>query len=167
MSSARIVRAALALALAMMLGGTLLSAPSTAKASETSERAVAVAAKFPGCYPKKCWTAISFNSETLRSGSTRKGQWGSKKKAMQSAFQHCKARPVNAGHRNACKPPKARKVYNQGGCVAVAWRVNNGTLVKWAVGKAFGPIVAQRKARKAVRGPGTVKSGYSCPPRKG
>ncbi len=165
MRSASFVRAVLALAAALLLGGTLLAAPAT---SVTPSRVSAeVSARAPGCMPYKCWAAISFNTETLRSGWTQKKQWGSKKRAMQSALAHCKNRPVNEGHRDACKSPEGRKAFNQGGCVAVAWRVNNGNLAEWAVGKSLGPIVAQRKARRAVRGEGTVDSGYACPPRRG
>ncbi|WP_146207263.1 hypothetical protein [Nocardioides silvaticus] len=166
MRTASYVRAMLALAAALVLGGTLLAAPATS-VTPTRVAAVQVSAKAPGCMPYKCWAAISFNTETLRSGWTQNKQWGSKKKAVQSAFAHCKNRPVNEGHRDACKSPEGRKAYNQGGCVAVAWRVKDGNLVEWAVGKSLGPIVAQRKARKAVRGEGTVDSGYACPPRRG
>jgi hypothetical protein len=163
--SALFVRAVLALAAAFLLGGTLLAAPAT---SMPSERAPAEgSARAPGCMPYKCWAAISFNTETLRSGWTQKKKWGTKAGAMQSAFAHCKNRDVNVGHREACVSPAGRKAYNQGGCVAVAWRVRDGALVQWAVGKSLGPIVAQRKARRAVRGTGTVDSGYACPPRRG
>ena len=165
MRSALFVRAVLALAAAFLLGGTLLAAPAT---SMPTDRAPAdVSARAPGCMPYNCWVAISFNTETLRSGWTQRNKWGSKAGAMQSAFAHCKARPVNEGHRDACVSPAGRKAYNQGGCVAVAWRVRDGALVQWAVGKSLGPVVAQRKARKIVRGTGTVSSGYACPPRRG
>jgi hypothetical protein len=164
--SALFVRAMLALAAAFLLGGTLLAAPAT---STPPERAVAevTARAAPGCMPYKCWAAISFNTETLRSGWTQRNQWGTKARAIQSAFGHCKNREVNNGHRDACVNPNGRNVFNQGGCVAVAWRVRDGALVQWAVGKSLGPIVAQRKARRAVRGTGTVDSGYACPPRRG
>lgn len=165
MRSASFVRAALALAAALLLGGTLLAAPAT---STSPERVgTEVSARGPACLPSRCWTALSFNPETQRGGWTQQGAWGSKKQAMRSAFNHCKQRPVNAGHARACQWPNKRNVYNVGGCVAVAWRMRNNRLVEWAKGKAFGPIVAQRRARKAVRGIGTIDSGYSCPPRKG
>ena len=163
--SALFVRAVLALAAAFLLGGTLLAAPATSVSPDRDT--VDVSARAPGCMPYKCWAAISFNTETLRSGWTQKGQWGSKARAVQSAFAHCKNRDVNIGHRDACVSPNGRNAYNQGGCVAVAWRVRDGALAQWAVGKSLGPIVAQRKARRAVRGIGTVDSGYACPPRRG
>lgn len=165
MRPASFVRAVLALAAALLLGGTLLAAPAT---STTPDRvATEVSARAPGCLPLRCWTAISFNPETQRSGWTQKGAWGSKKQAMTSALRHCRNRPVNAGHARACQWPDKRNVYNVGGCVAVAWRMRNDRLVEWAKGKAFGPIVAERRARREVRGIGTIRSGYACAPRKG
>lgn len=165
MRFALFVRAALALATAVLLGGTLLTAPATS--APAARLSTQMAAGNPGCLPLKCWTAISFNPETLRGGWTQKGSYGSKAQAMSSALAHCRNRPVNAGHARACQRPSLRKVFNVGGCVAVAWRVRNNRLVEWGKGKAFGPIVATRRARAVVRGEGTIDSGYACAPRKG
>ncbi|KAA1428872.1 hypothetical protein [Nocardioides antri] len=168
MRSALFVRALLALAAAFVLGGTLLTVPATSAPTAPAERvSTRVSALAPGCLPSRCWTAIAFNPETLRSGWTQSSAWGSKTRAMTSAHNHCRVRTVNEGHARACIWPGKRRVFNQGGCVAVAWRLRNGRLIEWAKGKAFGPIVAQRRARAAVRGEGTIDSGYSCPPRKG
>ena len=156
-------RALLALAAALVLSGSLLAAPAT---SATADRApTLVAARAPGCIPH-CWVAISFNPETLRSGWTQKNKWGTKAGASSSALNHCKNRPVNAGHARACVPPGQRDVYNQNGCVAVAWRVRNEQLVEWAKGKGDGPKAAMRAARRAVDGRGTISAGYACAPRR-
>jgi hypothetical protein len=157
------VRALLALAAALVLSGSLLAAPAT---SAPADRAAApLAARAPGCIPH-CWVAISFNPETLRSGWTQKSNWGTKAGASASALNHCKNRPVNAGHARACVPPSNRKVYKENGCVAVAWRVRNEHLVEWAKGKGDGPKAAMRDARRAVDGRGVIDAGYACAPRR-
>ncbi|MEZ0581121.1 hypothetical protein [Nocardioides sp. MH1] len=160
--STLLVRAALTMAAALLLGGTLLAAPTTAAAPD---RAATVASRAPGCVPH-CWVAISFNPETLRSGWTQNGNWGTKAGASSSALNHCKNRPVNAGHARACVKPSARGAYNQNGCVAVAWRVRNEQLVEWAKGLGDGPKSAMRHARRAVDGRGVINAGYACAPRK-
>jgi hypothetical protein len=124
-----------------------------------------VVARAPGCLPN-CWTAISFNPETRRGGWTQKNQWGSKANAMQSAYQHCRTRPVNAGHARACVRPGNRDVYVKNGCVAVAWLVRNDRLIQWTVGKAYGPLKAKRIAKRKLDGAGTRVAGYSCSPRR-
>lgn len=163
MRSALFVRAALAAAAAVLLSGTLLTAPAT---SITSDRATTeVSARAPGCLPR-CWTAISFNPQTHRSGWTQKFNWGTKAGAMSSALRHCRQRPVNAGHARACVPPGKRDSVVQNGCVAVAWRIRSDRVVQWTVGRAYGPKKAQRLARRKLDGRGTYDSGYSCSPRR-
>lgn len=163
MRSALFVRAFLALAAAFVLGGTLFAAPATSTTADAAPTQVTLRA--PGCIPR-CWTAVSFNTRTLRGGWTQNGDWGTKTGAMSSALRHCRVRPVNAGHREACVPPGNRDLYAQNGCVAVAWRVRNDRLVEWNKGKAFGPKAAMREARRKVDGRGTIDSGYSCAPRR-
>ncbi|WP_183100200.1 hypothetical protein [Nocardioides pelophilus] len=167
MRPALFVRALLALAAAFALGGTLFAAPATSTTADsvTSRVSTQVTARAPGCIPR-CWTAISFNTATLRGGWTQNGDWGTKAGAMSSALRHCRVRPVNAGHRQACVLPGNRDLYAQNGCVAVAWRVRNDHLVEWNKGKAFGPKAAMREARRKVDGRGTIDSGYSCAPRR-
>jgi len=161
--SALFVRTVLALAAAVLLGGTALAAPATsAPAGRVSTE---VSARAPGCLPR-CWTAISFNTETRRSGWTQDGRWGTKAGAMESAFNHCKIRDVNAGHRQACKRPGERNVYAQNGCVAVANLVRNGRLIQWTIGKAYGPMKAKRLAKRKLDGTGTKSVGVSCSPRR-
>jgi hypothetical protein len=161
--SALFVRAVLAVAAAFLLSGTLLSAPAT---SATSDQVMTqVSARAPRCIPK-CWAAISFNPETLRSGWTQKLHWGTKKDAMNSALRHCRRRPVNAGHARACVPPSRRDSVAQNGCVAVAWLLRRDRLVQWTVARAYGPKKAQRKARAKLDGRGERYSGYNCSPRR-
>ncbi|WP_183094805.1 hypothetical protein [Nocardioides stalactiti] len=168
MRTASILRLLLALAAALLLGGTLLAAPATSAAPVAPAEKVTttqLAARAPGCLPR-CWGAISFNTQTLRGGWTQKGDWATKAGAMSSALSHCRNRPPNAGHRTACQAPGQREVVVQNGCVAVAWRVRNERLVEWAKGKAYGPKGAQREARRIVDGRGTISSGYYCTPRR-
>lgn len=164
MRSALFVRAVLAVAAAFLLSGTLLAAPAT---SITSDRTTTeVSARAPGCLPR-CWTAISFNLQTQRSGWTQNSDWGTKAGAMSSALRHCRHRPVNAGHARACVRPGKRDSVVQNGCVAVAWLLRRGTLRQWTVGRAYGPMKAQRLARRKLDGRGGVRdSGYSCSPRR-
>lgn len=160
MRSTLLVRAVLSVAAALVLGGSLLAAPTTAGAAPAP-----VATRAAACIPH-CWIAISFNPETLRSGWTQDGNWATKAGASSSALNHCKNRPVNAGHARACLPPANRDVYKENGCVAVAWRVRNERLIEWGKGKADGPKTATRRARRSVDGPGTIRAGYACAPRR-
>lgn len=163
MRSTLTVRAAIVLVVGVLLGGTLLAAPAT---SATPERAsTQVSSRAPGCVPR-CWVAVSFNTDTWRGGWTKAGNWGSKAGAMSSALNHCKVRPVNAGHRRACQRPAARKAYAQNGCVAVAKLVRNDRLIQWAVAKAYGPLKAKRLAKRKLEGRGNRTAGYACSPRR-
>lgn len=165
MRTAVLVRAVVALAATLLLGGSLLTAPATSSAAPATRSAIELSARAPGCLPR-CWTAISFNPETLRGGWTQKNNWGTKKGAMTSAQRHCRERDVNAGHRRACQWPGARDVYAQNACVAVAWLTRNGRLIRWTIGKAYGPRKAMRLAKRKLDGTGTKDAGYSCPPRR-
>lgn len=164
MRSALFVRAVLAVAAALLLGGTLLTAPATAITSDRTT--TEVSARAPGCIPR-CWAAISFNPRTQRSGWTQKSNWGTKAGAMNSALRHCRNRPVNAGFARHCVPPSKRDTVIQNGCVAVAWLLRRGQLKQWTVGRAYGPKKAQRLARRKLDGTGGVReSGYNCSPRR-
>ena len=158
MRSTAFVRGALTLAVAVLLGGTLLAAPAGSASAAPVERT----ARQLSCHIPHCWAAISFNTATGYSG------WavdkGSKVGASLAALSHCKARPVNATHRTACLRPAVRKVYTENGCVAVVFRRRNGVIVEWAKGKSYGPILAIREARRQVSDrPGEiVMSRYAC-----
>lgn len=166
MRSALFIRAVLALAAAFLLGGTVLAAPATtAPAPAARVTSPDLSARAPGCLPR-CWTAISFNPETGRGGWTQQNNWGTKQGAMKSAYNHCKARDVNAAHRRACQWPGARDVAVRNGCVAVAKLVRNGRLVQWTIGKADGPLRAKKLAKRKLDGTGTRTAGYSCSPRR-
>lgn len=170
--SATFVRTALALATALLLGVPLGAAPvsaspaplGTATLGATDVSTTVTSARAGSCRPR-CWTAIAFNPETLRSGWTQNGAYGSKLRAMKSAFNHCRTRPVNAGHARACVWPGRRNVFRMDGCVAVAWRVRNDRLVEWGKGKAFTKSPAMRRAKRVVEGRGTIDAGYACSPR--
>lgn len=162
MRSALFIRAVLALTAAFVLGGTLLAAP--AHTAPAPERAVTeLSARAPACLPR-CWVSVSFNTETRRGGWTQSNNWGSKKGAMLSAQNHCRSRDVNAGHRDACVWPAKRRIFNQNGCVAVAWRVRNDRLVQWTVGRAYGPKKSMKLAKRKLDGQGTRHAGYACSP---
>ncbi|MDZ5620803.1 hypothetical protein [Nocardioides bizhenqiangii] len=164
MRSALFVRAVLAVAAAFVLSGTLLAAPAT---SIPSDRVTVsqVSARAPGCLPR-CWVAVGYNSATGRSGWTQPGKWGTKAGAMRSAHAHCRARDVNVGHERACVWPGKRNVYAKNACVAIAKLTRNGTIVQWAVGRAYGPKKAMRLAKRKLDGRGTRTAGFACPPRK-
>ena len=161
--SALFVRAVLAVAAAFLLSGTLLAAPAT---SITSDRTTTeVSARAPGCLPR-CWTAISFNPQTRRSGWTQKSNWGTKAGAMSSALGTAGQRPVNAGHARACVPPGKRDSVVQNGCVAVAWRIRGD---RSSSGRSAGPTARRRPS--GWRGGSSMvaaayHSGYSCSPRR-
>jgi hypothetical protein len=159
--STLLVRAVLALAAAFVLSSTLLTAPTTAAAPE---RTATVVAARPGCLPN-CWVAISFNTDTLRGGWTQNGNWGTKSGASSSALNHCKNRDVNAGHARACVAPGVKDTVTQNGCVAVAWLTRNGNLVRWVKASAYGPRIAERKAKRKLDGTGVRDAGHACSPR--
>lgn len=162
MRIALLVRALLALAIATVLGATMTAVPagsaSAAPAPET--------ARLAGCKIPHCWSAISFNTATGRSGWT--DNKATRAKAVERAIYRCKNRDANRAHRRACQNPNRRNVYAENGCVAVAFRRNNGRIVEWAKGKAYGPIVAKRRARNVVNdGPGEVViSAWACSRRR-
>ena len=162
MRSALYVRALLALATALLLGGTLLSGPG---GSATAAATAVAASRLASCNIPHCWSAISFNTATGRSGWT--DNKASRARAVERAIYRCKNRDENRLHRSACQNPNNRNVYAENGCVAVAFRRNNGRIVEWAKGKSYGPIVAKRRARRAVAGPGEVLvSAWACSRRR-
>jgi len=167
--SALFVRAAIAVAAAFLLSGSLLVAPASSSASTAptaSDRVTTqVSARAPGCIPR-CWVAVAYNFATGRSGWTQTGNWGAKKGAMQSAMRHCRVRDVNVGHERACIWPAKRRAFAQNGCVAIAKRIRAGNVVQWAVGKAYGPRKAMRLAKRKLEGPGDRVAGFACSPRK-
>lgn len=159
------IRALVALAAALLFGGTLLGAPAASATPPSAESTIVVSARAVNCIPN-CWVSVSFNTHTLRSGWTQKGRYGSKKGAMNSAHDHCRARPVNAGHAAACKWPGMKDAVTKNGCVAVAWLTRDGQLVKWTVGRAYGPMKSMRAAKRKLDGQGTRDAGYACAPRR-
>jgi hypothetical protein len=157
------VRALLALAAAFLLGGTLLAAPAVSKTT-TDLASRDVSARAVNCRPH-CWVAVSFNTDTLRGGWTQTNKWGSKATASASALNHCRTRDVNAGHARACVAPSVKDTYAQNACVGIAWLTRDGHLVKWVKATAYGPILAERKARHKLDGRGTKAAGHACSPR--
>lgn len=157
------LRGLLVLATATVLGGTLLTAPATSAPARSEGTALVArqAERRPACAPRNCWAAISFNTATGYSGWRR--DVASKERAMKDALAHCKNRRENQRRKGACLWPGKRKVFVQTGCVAVAFRRRNGRIVEWAKGKGYDPITATKRARREVRGPGTiVKSRDAC-----
>jgi hypothetical protein len=156
--STAFVRGALTLAVAVLLGGTLLAAPAGSATAVPAEGP----ARQASCRIPHCWAAISFNTDTGYSGWAvdKRSQVG----ASLAAITRCKARQVNSAHRPACQRPGARKVYTENGCVAVVFRRRNGVIVDWAKGKSYGPLTAIRQARQQVNNrPGQiVMSRYAC-----
>jgi hypothetical protein len=156
-------RALLALAAALLLSSSLLASPAVSKTPDTAAREAS--ARSINCRPH-CWVAVSFNTDTLRSGWTQKNKWGSKAGASTSAYQHCRNRDVNAGHARACVAPGVKDSFAKNGCVGVAWLTRDGHLVKWVVAVAYGPILAERQARKKIDGRGAKDAGHACAPRR-
>jgi len=147
------VRAALVLATAVLLGGTLLAVPS----GPTHAAAPQVTARAAGCKVPNCWMAVSFNTKTGYSGWTSDRGRSTKAAAMRAALERCRNRPENAGAVRFCSPPAAREVYRRNGCVAVYFRRRDDRIVEWAKGKADTPTPAKRAARRIVNdGPGEI-----------
>lgn len=154
MRSALSIRAALVLATAVLLGGTLLAVPSGPTHALPPEDT----ARAAGCRAPNCWTAISFNTKTGYSGWTTPERGRSTKAAaMRAALTKCRNRPVNAQAKSSCLRPSVREVYRRNGCVAVFFRRRDGRIVEWARGKADTETPAKRQARRAVNdGPGEI-----------
>lgn len=164
MPTALFVRALAALAAGLLLAGTLTAAGQSAAAGPSTTVAIAKAAARPGCAPK-CWAAISFNTATGYSGWRR--DTSTKAAAMRGALISCRERRENRLRQRACQHPDKRDVYTvsgkDSGCVAVAFRRNGGRIVEWAKGVARTEDVAMRKARRQVRGMGTITvSRWTC-----
>lgn len=146
------VRAALVVATAVLLGGTLLAAPTAPTHAAPSEET----ARAAGCRPPNCWMAISFNTKTGYAGWTSNAGRSTQRAAMRAALDKCRSRAENAGAQRFCLSPAVRQVYRKNGCVAVYFRRRNGQIVEWARGKADTVTPAKRAARRAVDGPGEI-----------
>ncbi len=161
MGFSTVIRSALVLFAAMVLGGTLLAAAPIASAKVAPAAASGPAAERTTHSPRlascawrqrHCFGAISLN--------TRNGEVGfandkrSKSSAIRIAHNSCHRRSTaGAGSPGWCK--KAGWVRN--GCLAVAIRINNGAIVEWGSGYAYDRAPAQHKAKNKVRGPGRIK----------
>jgi hypothetical protein len=156
-----VIRSVLALAAALLLGGTLLAAAPNASAKVAPSTASKPAAERTTHTPRlascpwrqrQCFGAISLNTRTGIVGyaNDKRG----KATAIRIAHNSCHTRSTaDGGSPGQCT--KAGWVRN--GCLAVAIRINNGTLVEWGSGYAYNRAPAQHKAKNKVRGPGRIK----------
>jgi hypothetical protein len=160
MGFSTVIRSALALVAAMLLGGTLLAAAPTASAKVAPSTASKPAAERTtpsqrvSCAwrQRQCFGAISLNTRTGVVGyaNDKRG----KATAIRIAHNSCHTRSTaQGGSPGQCT--KAGWVRN--GCLAVAVRINNGAIVRWGSGYAYNRAPAQRKAKNKVRGPGRIK----------
>lgn len=159
-----LVRTAVALAAALLLGGTLLAASPAASVPAPSAGET-VAAGLRDCRTPDCWIAGSVNSRTgfvYMSWNT-----SAKRAAVRAATRQCK-QETPAQYDWACK----RAGYNRWGCLAVAYRSNDGKLAEWGwapadydrrTSKREAKRRAITKAKREVRGPGRERVwGANC-----
>jgi len=159
-----VLRSVLALAVAALLGGTLLAtAPSaSAKAGPSAERATQTE-RLATCNWRahQCYGAISLNTRTGVVGyaNDKRG----KDAAIRIAHRSCKTRSeANGGYPGQC----TRAGWVRNGCLATAIRINNGAIVEWGSAYAYnaetknGHLGAKAKARRKVSGPGTVRIAF-------
>jgi len=153
-----VIRSVLALAAALLLGGTLIAAAPTASAKATPSTASAPAAeratnteRLATCAwrQRRCFGAISLNTQTLEFGFANDKR--TKAKAIGVAQRSCKARS-EAGDGFPGQCVKAGWVRN--GCLYLAIRINNGQLAEWGSAYSYGKVAAREKALDKVRGPG-------------
>lgn len=153
-----VIRSALALATALLLGGVLLAAAPTASARATSsaERGTDTA-RLASCNWRahQCFGAISLNTRTGVVGFANDRR--SRSKATSVAQRMCKARSVrHGGSPGQC----TRAGWVRNGCLAVAIRIRHGSLVEWGSGFDYDPDQAQAKAKRKVRGLGRERVQY-------
>jgi hypothetical protein len=159
-----VIRAVLALAAALLLGGTMLATAPTASAKAepaTTSKAAAERAtnteRLVTCNwrQRRCFGAISFNTRTGEVGFANDKR--TRTKAISVAQRSCKNRSeAGDGFPGQCQ--KAGWVRN--GCLALAIRINGGELVEWRSAYAYSEAGAKRKARERVAGPGEVSIHY-------
>ena len=161
MGFSTVIRSALALVAAMLLGGTLLAAAPTASAKVAPSTASGPAAertthsqRLVSCAwrQRHCFGAISLNTRTGVVGYANDTR--TKATAIRIAHNRCHTRSTaDGGFPRQCT--KAGWVRN--GCLAVALRIRNGAIVEWGSGFAYNRAPAQQKAKNKVRGPGRIK----------
>ncbi len=159
-----LIRTAVALAVALLLGGTLLAAsPATSAPAPRADETVTGSLR--DCRAPDCWIAGSVNTKTgfvyMSWNTSAKGA------AVRAATRQCKEE-TPARYDWACK----RAGYNRWGCLAVAYRVNNGSLAEWGWAPAdYDRRTSMReakrkaitKAKRKVRGPGRERVwGANC-----
>lgn len=155
-----LIRSVLALAVAALLGGTLLAASPTASASApsaTSEPTVERATdtqRLATCAwrRKRCFGAISLNTRTGVVGYANDKR--SRSRAVSVAHNSCKRRSeADGGFPGQCK----RTGWVRNGCLALAIRVQDNAIVEWGTAYAYNVDPAKRQARRKVAGAGTVE----------
>lgn len=165
-------RAVLAFAVAALVAGAvMLVAPSSASAAPTpdpagtsesagAERTLQRAASC-NWRRKRCFGSAAVNriTGTIDFANDKRTKTAAKTVAMRK----CRNNPNNDGVGRACR--SAGWVRN--GCLAVAARIRNSTIVEWAAAVAYNADPAYRKAKDKVRGPGReVKWGHVCTTRR-
>lgn len=140
-----LIRTLLALAVALVLGGTLLAASpaSSGPAADGQRAAGAVRMK---CNPPKCWIAGAFNVSTGRGF-----VWSNASErttARRLAKRTC--RQESAEEYDAdCKAAGSQRH----GCLAIAYRAGDGDLLQWAHREAdfTRRLTTRETRRKALR----------------
>ena len=143
--------------LAAMLTASLVAASSSSATPVADAAATSVAAKTSdraaGCR-RVCYGSISIN--------TKSGYWAyatnysSKSRAINAAKERCTNASDGVG---VCR----KAVWARNACMAVAYRVQGGSLVEWQGRWDNRLKAAKNKAKNAVRGPGKEKLwGSAC-----
>lgn len=159
MNPTTILRAVLAMAAAVLLGGTMLAAIPSASATAPAAPAAAtlraqdVAGERAACR-RTCFGAISVNPKTGSAHSAY--NYSTKSAAIRKAQNACKNK--NPGDAGACR----KAGWFRNACGAVAYRINNGVLQEWGFAWAEREGAAVDKAKRKVRGPGNEKKWISA-----
>ncbi|NYJ02039.1 hypothetical protein HNR19_002737 [Nocardioides thalensis] len=145
MTPTALIRTAVALAAALLLGGTLL-AVIPAASSDNGDSAGAAGTERRKCNPPRCWIGGAFNvstgvAYTWENTATREA-------ARRTAKRLCKQ--YSADEYDAdCRAAGT----NRHGCLAIAYRASDGDLLQWAHRETdfARRLTVKETRRKAVR----------------
>lgn len=158
MGATTVLRSVLALAVATLLGGTLLAFTPTAsgQVAASSERATPTH-RVASCdwRAHHCFGAISLNTRTGQVGYANDKR--SRAAAIRVAQTSCRTRSADtSGSPGQCR----RAGWVRNGCLAVAVRIRDRAIVEWGAAIAYDPDPAKRKARRKVAGPGRTRIAF-------
>lgn len=156
MTPTALIRTVVALAAALLLGGTLLAVTPATSAPGADDPRGAESRRMK-CNPPNCWIAGAVN---LKTGfAYQRWNQSSHDASRDAAIRQCKRETTEDKYDKNCRAAG----YNRNGCLAIAYRANDSGLLEWAwagadfrrsVGTKRTKAKAVRAAKRKASGPG-------------